>query len=190
MSFSEVDRRLYALFNKIGYPDSAGISLSEGTPFVEVYHYGVQIKIQWPNWRISGGSRGGTLHHLDEEKTPRMMPCNRPFREFTIYFDGTVTPCCEVFHDGGDTKVVVDRLIGDSETSIFDIYSSRYLSKFRQSVFGYEEKRGVCKYCHFNDTSDGTDVELRQQILKNLEGPKWMTLHNNFEQNNKRFSKM
>lgn len=125
---------------------------------------GVALKIQWPNWRKVGSSRGGVIKQLDEDRAVRTAPCARPFREFTIYFDGTVTPCCEVFYDAdGAQPLSIGTL---RETSLFSIYADSRMSSFRKTVFLFGEKEGVCQYCPVADNSLESQSDKRVEIYR------------------------
>lgn len=132
---------------------------------------GADISVQWPDWNTLGGSRGGEVVALDFGKPVRTQPCVRPFREFTIYHDGTVTPCCEVFYDGTKRQNVVGRIGTEPGAhDIFSLYASGRLNAFRRSVFDYSDKFGVCKHCPVTDYADGGDAATRTAILEDSAG--------------------
>ena len=66
----------------------------------------------------------------------RTKPCVKPFREFTIFEDGSVTQCCEAFYD----KTYKENSIGkiNTKNSIFDLYSSKVLSLSKSDKFMLE----------------------------------------------------
>ncbi len=128
-------------------------------------HRGVQIKIQWPDWRKYGTNRAGVLTEHAASSTIRTSPCVKPFREFTIFYDGTVQPCCESFLDDQTNLAPAGNL---NDASIFDVYASKTLSGFRRGLFDFGLKKGICATCTVADfTTPEEDVE-RKRILQSL----------------------
>jgi len=126
---------------------------------------GVDVIVQWQNWNIIGTTRGGFLSDHREMRYERNAPCAKPFREFTIYYDGSVQPCCEIFRDNKISGLEIGNI---AEESIYDLYSSSRLSLFRRSVFSHGPKTGVCKTCSAPDYSDRSDNELRKSLLSSV----------------------
>ena len=172
MTSNEIIRRVRIILRKICYADADDLDVNllvETSESVDIQHFGVLIRIQWPNWRVKGSSRGGQIEKLHRGAT-RTSPCVRPFREFTIYYDGTVAPCCEVFYDGNNKKDMISQLYTGNATDIFSIYSSTRLRGFRRSVFDYSEKFGVCEKCPVADYGDGSDAADRNRIMDSTSG--------------------
>lgn len=178
ISEEETLRRTTMLLGKIGHTDMDALDIAETvktSSHLLVSLKGVDIRIQWPDWNLLGGSRGGDIAVLDLGKPIRTQPCTRPFREFTLYFDGTVTPCCEVFHDGSEGGLTSGRVEAEGDSDIFAIYAGSKMGAFRRSVFDYSEKRGVCKHCPVEDFSNGSDLQSRQAIMdasRTVQGPR------------------
>ena len=137
-------------------------SLDQG--FVMLSTEGLKLKIQWPNWRVIGTDRAGTVDNYNEGRKQRVLPCVKPFREFTVFYDGEVQPCCESFHDEEKQLINIANL---NHTTIFDAYASNNLSYFRRSVFGFGEKTGICEFCTSADYSIEEDSSIREEILSN-----------------------
>ncbi len=168
ISENEAIRRSKHLLRKIGdgrFDDMDVGAIVGSSARLEVRVHGMTVRIQWPDWNSLGGSRGGEIAVLDIGKPTRKTPCVRPFREFTLYYDGTVTPCCEVFHDGGKPTIPIGQVESDGENDIFAVYCNSRLSTFRRSVFGYSKKYGVCKHCPVEDYADGDDADIREAIV-------------------------
>lgn len=139
-------------------------NLNDGS--VEFYTHGLKVRIQWPDWRVSGTDRGGQVQNYGTGKIKRTAPCVKLFREFTVFFDGEVQPCCESFHDNQTLLIKIANLKTDS---IFDAYASGELAAFRKSVFNFGEKGGICEYCTSIDYSNRHDDEaLRDEILRRV----------------------
>lgn len=132
---------------------------------IEFRSLGVNIKIQWPDWRTQGTSRAGILIEHISKRFKRTQPCAKPFREFTIYYDGKVQPCCEAFHDESKNTFEVGDLARDS---IFDVYVSKNMNNFRQSLYDFSLKIGICKNCNVIDHSRLEEDPFRKSILSKM----------------------
>lgn len=123
---------------------------------------GIRCLVQWPDWRKIGTNRAGTIEKLNMVEV-RHKPCAKPFREFTVFFDGMVQPCCEAFHDNQTLLVSMPNL---NQKTIFEAYCSPELSRFRRSVFPYGVKGGICRFCNAVDFSvEEDDRQIRAEIL-------------------------
>jgi MoaA/NifB/PqqE/SkfB family radical SAM enzyme len=131
---------------------------------VSITKHGVKLRIQWPDWRQEGTNRAGTIDKLNS-KTQRTSPCMKPFREFTIFYDGSVQPCCESFHDEINNFCEIGNI---KDKSIFDLYASNKLSDFRSQVFDFSPKSGICAHCTVKDYSAPSEDPLRKSLLDEL----------------------
>lgn len=119
---------------------------------------------QCPDWMKKGNSRGGTITILNR-LSPRISPCAKPFREFTIYYDGAVVPCCDVYHGENYSKHIVKKISEVDKNDIFRIYAGEKLSEWRKSLFGWSKKKGICGKCSSPDLAKIEDRALRKKIL-------------------------
>lgn len=163
-SFETIEKRVSKLYEKLAQKTLAGIDLSEKN-FIQFYSRGVGLKIQWPDWRTEGSNRGGVLINHPSKKFERLQPCIKPFREFTIYHDGIVQPCCEAFHDDKTNLAEMGNL---NQKSIFDVYSSDSMNEIRRHVFDFGPKEGICKNCNVADYSKPKDDLIRKNILSRI----------------------
>lgn len=166
---SVIIRRVYKMLHKINYVFDENIidqKFIENNEFLIINKKGVKIKIQWPDWRQFGTNRAGIVHELNS-KSIRYDPCIKPFREFTIYHNGIVQPCCESYLDDSNNLSEVGDL---NLNNIFDIYLSIKLSTFRRHVFDFSEKSGICASCSVKDYSNINDDIYRKSILKTING--------------------
>ncbi len=162
---STLKRRIKKIIEKNVSITHSDFDINDG--YIDFQTGGLRLKVQWPNWRILGTDRAGTIKNYGKEKLVRELPCIKPFREFTIFFDGTVQPCCESFYDKNTKSSKIANL---NNTTIFDAYTSRNLSKFRQSIFGFGKKTGICKYCNAIDySSKKADKKEREILLRQAE---------------------
>ena len=125
----------------------------------------LSIIVQGTNFEYFGTNRGGTIKTINNIYN-RSQPCVRPFREFTIYYDGSVTMCCEAFYDKNYTKNKISE-ISDTNT-IFDIYNNKIFRKIRTELFDWNLKKDICLNSNYKDSSDASDRTLRNKILKNI----------------------
>jgi MoaA/NifB/PqqE/SkfB family radical SAM enzyme len=155
-------KRIKKMIEKNTDSDNLEFELNNG--FVEFIAQGIRLKIQWPNWRILGTDRGGQVRNYNGGKIERIQPCVKPFREFTIFFDGDIQPCCESFHD---TNTQLTNIANINNTNIFEAYTSPKLVNFRRSLFGFSKKKGICEYCSSVDYSEiEKDSSIRERFLK------------------------
>lgn len=132
---------------------------------IELSVQGVKVKVQWPDWRKSGTNRAGLLTEHASSQTIRTQPCIKPFREFTIFYDGTVQPCCESFLDDKTNLATAGNL--QSQT-VYEIYAGKMLSNFRKGLYDFGLKKGICASCTVADYSREEDDAERKRILQAL----------------------
>lgn len=161
-------RRVTKLLDKLEcgnkFPDFSVDDVLNATSIL-FSHRGVQIKIQWPDWRKYGTNRAGVLTEHVASTTIRTSPCVKPFREFTIFYDGTVQPCCESFLDDKTSLAPAGNV---ATSSIFEIYAAKTLSGFRRGLFDFGLKKGICASCTVADFSTPEEDAERKRILQSL----------------------
>ena len=163
----EVARRLKAVFKRLNTPLPQLMDRSKDTS-MKMRIQGVTLKIQWPDWRQIGTDRAGLLPEQSRRSNRRVNPCVKPFREFTVFYDGEVQPCCESFHDQDRLLTKIGNV---KDQSIFDLYSSSILGKFRRDIFCFGEKSGICSTCSSPDWSFLEDDVQKRIILNSLVDP-------------------
>ncbi|RKZ66638.1 MAG: hypothetical protein DRQ99_09105 [Candidatus Parabeggiatoa sp. nov. 3] len=125
----------------------------------------MRLRIMANDWLKYGNSRAGTLSFLNASTT-RTLPCARSLRELTISHDGNVFPCCQFFPDSVENeKYKIDNV---SSKSIFEIYASNALAKWRKNLFTFGEKETPCDSCRDEDFSKQDSLEIRKTILNRL----------------------
>jgi len=126
---------------------------------------GMRLRVMANDWLKYGNSRAGTLSFLNASTT-RVLPCVRPLREFTISYNGNIFPCCQFFPDSVENKkYIIDNV---SSKSIFEIYASPTLAKWRKNLFNFGEKEIPCDSCRDEDFSKQDSLEIRKTILNRL----------------------
>ncbi|MBN3196854.1 radical SAM/SPASM domain-containing protein [Pectobacterium versatile] len=168
-SFETIQFRINKMLNKIGFNDSsqyANLDYIKTNTFLSIRICGLTLRIQWPNYNKDGTYRGGKVLVSTMALCERTAPCSKPFREFTIFSDGDVVPCCEVFHDKVNSDLVMGKI---RNNSIFEIYSSAILARFRKHVFTFGPKKGVCSQCSVADYSTDKESKERAEIINNID---------------------
>ncbi|WP_027711678.1 radical SAM/SPASM domain-containing protein [Dickeya chrysanthemi] len=167
-STGKIVSRLKKIMERIDHADGMKYACGEFVEknrFLETRILGITIKIQWPNYSKEGTYRGGKVLLSTMSVCDRTAPCVKPFREFTIFSDGAVVPCCEVFHDRDNNDLVMGNV---QEKTVFEIYSNAAMSIFRRHVFTFGPKKGVCRQCSVTDYSSETEQPERERIISNL----------------------
>lgn len=161
-----IQRRVSKFLEKLSTSAAPEIDF-ESRIHLQFRSLGVSIKLQWPDWRNEGTNRAGILTDHASGKFIRTQPCAKPFREFTVFYDGFVQPCCEAFHD----KDVNLAPMGDlNRESVFDVYVSDLLTNFRRHVFDFGPKKGMCKSCAVTDYSKLSEDAYRKDLLSRVNG--------------------
>lgn len=127
----------------------------------------MEITVKSVNYSDHGVNRGGAMEHIPvlEERT---APCDRPFHDLTIAWNGNVYPCCQFVEGFEDHKQFVVGNIGQAET-IYELYCSKMMASFREDVFGYGQKRSPCDTCADQNKCRGEeDRQKRAQFQENL----------------------
>ncbi|PAF45165.1 radical SAM protein [Helicobacter sp. 11S02596-1] len=101
------------------------------------------------NWGAFGNDRGGGIKELSIQG--RTQPCPKVFREMNIDYLGNVFLCCNIFPDDPKNKPLGNL----NEHSLFEIFASKKLAKFRQHLFDFSEKMSPCATCNEESFDDG-----------------------------------
>ena len=127
----------------------------------------------WTSPKIAN-SRGGLLEEFNTKT--RVLPCEKPIREFVISYDGSTQLCCHIFYNKEYNKKI-SKLDYKNNFDIFKIYSSNIMSKSRRDLFDYSPKKDLCANCnHYDDNIKENaekffninDKELRNSVLKKI----------------------
>ena len=105
----------------------------------------LHVSIATSNYAKFGESRAGILSDLIEKDILRNWPCGRPYREFTIFSNGHVYPCCNIYAPLDNYVNSIDEITHNND--IFQIYTSRKMVDLRKMLFDYSEKLVPCDKC-------------------------------------------
>lgn len=126
----------------------------------------VALNIFSTNYNIYGTDRAGSIEALTKIARQRTSPCHRPFNDFTLSYDGTIFPCCQMFAD--DAMHKHEYAIGniDQFPTIFHAYGSESMAGWRRSLLTYDAKKGPCSTCTESslDVVDVADREMRERV--------------------------
>jgi len=98
------------------------------------------------NFDETGYDRGQLIEQLVPRDWVRRSPCFLVFSNFTVDFNGTVMPCCNLRSDHPKHKAFA---VGDlaRRSSIFDVYASAEFTAWRRSLVTVGDKADPCRTC-------------------------------------------
>src|SRR5712692_8421850 len=98
------------------------------------------------NFDETGYDRGQLIEQLVPRDWVRRSPCFLVFSNFTVDFNGTVMPCCNLRSDHPKHAAFA---VGDlaRRSSIFDVYASAEFTAWRRSLVTVGDKADPCRTC-------------------------------------------
>jgi radical SAM protein with 4Fe4S-binding SPASM domain len=133
--------------------------------------FNLKIHVFTTNYTVYGSDRGGSVASLTNASLQRTSPCSRPFNDFTVSYDGTIFPCCQMFAD--DELHRSHYAIGNITDfpDIFAAYASTIMAKWRQDLLRFSPKPSPCDTCS-EDCRVGSDDEIneRDTVYKHFVG--------------------
>lgn len=165
-------RSLLAFLQKLGVVDSNRADVDEEYR-VEAYFKVAKLAVivQSVDWQREGNARAGSAEAVLNVLSERSYPCIKPIREVTVFYDGTITMCCDAFYDEEFTENRIAR-IGNG-TSLLDAYFSDELGSIRKNLLGWNRKSGPCRNCAVPDSSSNESADqrvMRDRILGQVSG--------------------
>jgi radical SAM protein with 4Fe4S-binding SPASM domain len=108
------------------------------------------------NFDETGYDRGQLIEQLVDKSWVRRSPCFLVFSNFTVDFNGTVMPCCNLRSDHPKHKAFA---VGDlARSSIFDVYAGAEFTAWRRSLATVGEKADPCRTCR-QKALEGPELE-------------------------------
>ena len=151
----------------------SGLTLTE-TQFVsghylrtQATHGNLSIEAFALNYVADGQDRGGLMENIENARE-RLSPCDRPFHNFVVSYDGSVVPCCQIFIDRAEHH---PHAIGHLSAfpDIFRAYTSETLAAWRLDNIGYGPKDiEPCSHCSDGDFELSEEEKEMRIKLKNL----------------------
>lgn len=98
------------------------------------------------NFDETGYDRGQLIEQLVPREWVRRSPCFLVFSNFTVDFNGTVMPCCNLRSDHPKHAAFA---VGDlaRRSSIFDVYAGAEFTAWRRSLVTVGDKADPCRTC-------------------------------------------
>jgi radical SAM protein with 4Fe4S-binding SPASM domain len=127
--------------------------------------FGIRINVFATNYYSLGSNRGESVAMEQTAHISRKAPCDRPFRDFTISYEGTLFPCCQMFVDTKQHKEKYSVGHISEFDTIFAAYGSKSMSEWRRSLLTFGPKEAPCSTCSEADCA-GTPTDVRER--KNL----------------------
>jgi len=141
----EAKKQLQRICNRIGIKPIP-VQVGKSSLVWDIPHEQLTIRASAKDIASDGYDRGRSMANMIDNQYQRMSPCRMVFSQFSIYHDGTVTPCCNIRNDNPDhKKYVIGKLTKNN--SIFEIYSSQQYVDWRTSLSHVSIKKEPCNTC-------------------------------------------
>jgi hypothetical protein len=124
------------------------------------------------NYYKLGSNRAESVELAPGTSFERSAPCSRPFNDFTVSYDGTLFPCCQMFVDFSEhaTRYSVGKLT-DFPT-IFAAYASEAMTGWRRELLRFGPKLSPCATCtEAEHKGTAGEIAERDQLYRELVGP-------------------
>jgi radical SAM protein with 4Fe4S-binding SPASM domain len=134
--------------------------------------HGLPITVFSTNYMSYGSDRAGSVASITNSEFKRTSPCNRPYQDFTISYNGIVFPCCQMFADNPEhTSNYAIGNISEYE-SIFHAYASSAMAGWRRDLLRESPKMTPCESCTEGcyEVSQA-EREQRDALYKEYVGP-------------------
>ncbi|WP_315801405.1 MULTISPECIES: radical SAM protein [unclassified Bradyrhizobium] len=129
------------------------------------------INVFATNYYTLGSNRAESVG-LSSGAFSRSAPCSRPFNDFTVSYDGTLFPCCQMFVDFAEhTQRYAIGKLTDFPT-IFAAYASQAMAEWRKELLRYGPKLSPCATCT-EGQHEGTPEQIatREKVYSEFLGP-------------------
>jgi hypothetical protein len=130
------------------------------------------IKVFATNYYTLGSNRAESVQLEPDAWFRRSAPCSRPFNDFTVSYDGTLFPCCQMFVDFAEhaERYSVGNLT--NFPTIFAAYASEAMAGWRRELLRFGPKLSPCATCTEAEHKGTTEeVEERDRLYRELVGP-------------------
>ncbi len=133
---------------------------------------GLPIHVFSQNYSFFGTDRAGSVKSLTDARFHRRSPCSRPYHDFTVSYEGTIFPCCQMFVDDESHRAhyAIGR-IGDFP-DIFAAYASQAMAGWRAELLRFSPKKSPCDTCNLDCREPGPgEAEELDEIHRRFVGP-------------------
>lgn len=163
------DKQQLTRISQLSARTGVGFTIERFRPMIDIRasarFRGLEITIKSVNYIEHGVNRGGAMSEIPVRRN-RENPCDRPFHDFTVAWNGNVYPCCQFVDGFADHEQFIVGNLSDAG-SIYELYCAPMMSAFRSDTFGYGTKRPPCDTCADQDRCRGTaDRAIRADWMK------------------------
>jgi radical SAM protein with 4Fe4S-binding SPASM domain len=127
---------------------------------------GLSIEAYAHDFNAYGYDRGRAMSSLIDESFMRQSPCPMVFTNFTIDFNGSVMPCCNLRSDYEPHRPYIIDVLNNNQ-SIFDIYANKKLSEWRHHLATVSPKKSPCTTCKQKLIANGAELETLSRLINN-----------------------
>lgn len=164
-TFSEtiIQEKIDLLTKKLNLPFETMTLIPNEWHEIKFIYKNMRLHAYARNFEINACNRGG-LVDLPTSPAIRTAPCASPFHHIYIDYNGNVMPCCNL---RSDSKEHVPFILGNiSESTIFEIFTSKKSSSFRRTLYNISAKTGPCKFCNFAEISPSDKEQNKINKIK------------------------
>jgi radical SAM protein with 4Fe4S-binding SPASM domain len=134
--------------------------------------FSLPINVFSMNYQVYGTDRAGSVQSLTNETFQRQSPCSRPFQDFTVSYEGTIFPCCQMFVD--DERHRENYAIGKviDFPNIFEAYASKAMANWRADLLRFSPKKSPCDTCNLDCRQPAPgEAERLDDLYREFVGP-------------------
>lgn len=112
--------------------------------------FGLPINVFSMNYDVYGTDRAGSVQGLTNAKFHRRSPCARPYHDFTVSYEGTIFPCCQMFVDDEQHRALYSIGKVTDFPDIYSAWSSQAMAGWRAELLRFSAKRSPCDSCNLD----------------------------------------
>lgn len=112
--------------------------------------FGLPINVFSMNYDVYGTDRAGSVQSLTNAKFHRRSPCARPFHDFTVSYEGTIFPCCQMFVDDEQHRELYAIGKVTDFPDIFQAWASQAMAGWRAELLRFSAKKSPCDSCNLD----------------------------------------
>lgn len=153
-SMEKASRRFDEFEKRLGIPLRPRYVIPECHMESRFQHRGINGRVFTTNYAEVGQTRAGLVKEV-ALRGKREAPCQRPFEELPISWNGQVYPCCQMFSDSPEHKPYQAGNVG--ERSLAQIYASKLMAGFRLGLLRFGPKLSPCDVCTEGERSGSAE---------------------------------
>lgn len=144
-SEQQIEYKIRNQVQKLDLPDQP-LDIHQNAIYYNGLYQSMQVTIFSLNFVKVGVNRAGAMSNIEAARgVCRTAPCYRPLRDICVSYDGSVYPCCQFYHG---LEANLPFLLGNIlDSSLFDIFVSPQMSRFRKNAVSNAVKPHPCRTC-------------------------------------------